>query len=403
MPVVKPQSSIVFQWSTGTRANEKIHSVSLQIPPSQISLKLSKNTQKQVTTQGWVINHGLDNLGIITASGQAYIPRNANFASKEGFNSNIKLSGLELLHSAYISSGKLSSDPELTSTISSSLLKSTRISKTGNSTPIQNYISKLSNRVNILNTIKNKSIEIANIGLDNLLSFSDSEISYITQSSISSLKNMLGSDLHTLSITQATKNQIMSILNSLDITNVDFKFRELESLFSQNSNLQSLVSKFDYFLNLFKNQNQGLNILGIDPSISTFLKRDPFVLLKSTAGKQIYNKLVNTTQQSLSKIISQQQNQLADDWIITIYLFWQDMIFVGNFENFDMTQQAQVLDLWNWSFTYTIHDGYLVKGNKIIPFMKAFDPSVTKQYSPGSRVDEYRNRHNGLENILFSV
>lgn len=400
MPSVPTNSTFVFQWSTGTKGNEKIHSVALEIPPTQASLKFSKNVQKQVSTQGWVVTHGLPNLGVLTASGVSYQPYNEGVALSEGFNKRLGLSGLELLNSAYISSGRLSSSTELTTSINSTLAR--QVGSNLQNISVPTTVSTITQRVNQLNQISAKSQQIGQVQPDGTIVYPETETSGFTQANIDSMKNTLTADVYGADLTPLEKQGALDKINGLTVLNVDFAYKDFENYSLTIPNLYLVNSKYDYLYNYFRNQNQNLNIPGLDPSVATYLRRDPFAYLKSTSGSAILNQIVSVKPKLTDLLISQQNTQ-ADDWVITVLLFWGEKVFLGHFEAFDMSQQASFLNLWNWSFTYVIQDAWLLKDDKIIPFTKAFDPSVTQQYAPGSRTDEYRNRNNPLERILAGL
>lgn len=406
-----PRVTIVFEWQTGTRDNEKTHTVKLEIPPNNIALKFSKNVQKIVTTKGWVLNHGLQNLAVVTASGQAYHPMVRENAIAEGFNPSVAMSGLEYLNSAYVASGRLSSNPDLINTISSKLLQS--IPNVGSDLSFfDQFFATINNRTEFLKLLSNQAVKIGTVDPDSQeVDFPEREVNSITQPNIESLRNTLSAGLFTVELTDTQFNQALNILNAMTQENVDISFRSFQELSTNVPNLSPIAIQFDQMLSTFKNQNQGLTFtkldivtrqpVTLDPSTATSLKRDPFILLKALSSARIVQQLKD---QKLSLLdIFKPEEGTADDWIITIYMYWQDMVFRGHFEEFNMNQQAGYLGLWNWGFTFTAHDAWILKDNSIVPFTKAFDPGITQEESPGSAPDEYRNRNNPLERLLSRI
>lgn len=421
MPAVKdPYVSVIFEWETGVKQDKKVHTVKLEIPPGQINMRMSKNVQKTVTTKGWVLNHGIDNLAIVSASGQAYQPRIREHALEEGFNPEIALSGLEFLQAAYVASGRLSSNPSLTTTINTDLYRQTLI----NPEPpaFERLIETVSNRTQILDSIRQKvsSVGIINVST-NEVSFPENETNNVTLEDVDQIRATLSADVYSLDISDAEKSQAWNLLNVLRNDNSDLIFLQFGELAVEQPSFQQLVDKFEVLLSRSKNQNLGLNIPipkasvnrnnakpntieeKLDPSIFTYIKRDPFSVLKALAAIQIFNKLRSIRSNTVLKGLLNVQESQADDWVVTVYMYWQDMILLGHFEAFDMLQQANIIGLWNWSFTFVVHEGWLLKNNNIVPFTRAFDPNITNIEAPGSAVTEQRNINRPLERLLFKL
>lgn len=411
MPVNRdPHVAVILEWESGVKQEKKIHTVRLEIPPSQISLRMSKNVQKTVTTKGWVLNHGIDNLATISASGTAYQPRIREHALEEGFNPDIGIAGLEFLQAAYIASGRLSSNPDLTATVSSDLYKQTLEQQ--QVTTKDGMLQTISQRVSILNKIRNK---IIGLGLRTVSGFTTTvsntsavsevvpnflEQNTTTQTDIDQIRASISAGVYGLDVSDGEKALAYNLLNVLRVDNAEIIFRNFSELSIEQPRFVPLVDKLEFLLSRAKNQNLGISIPGLDPSVSTLLQRDPFAILKANAAQKINKNLkIQAAADPLLRGLVATQPE-ADDWVITVYMYWQDMVFSGHFESLDINQSAQVIGLWNWSFTYVVHDGWLLKNNNIVPFTKAFDPHITNIESPGSSPDSYRNVNRPLDALL---
>lgn len=374
MPAAKdPRITVCFEWDTGTIQKRKTHSVRLEIPPASIGIQLAKNIQKTVTTKGWVFNHGLENCAVITAQGKAYQPINA---LEEGFNPKLGLSGLELLQAAYVASGRLSSSTELTNTLNSRLIQSVTAPGVP-ATPVDGTVATVAQNANSLSSLASTAQSNGVVADDGTITVNSSvsQTSY-TQTDVNQLKETLTAETHNGEFSDSNKSAILNQLEGMTTLNVDTTYLALVTLGNTVSGMNSVINKFDFFKHKFSNGNNKLNLVGFDPSIVDLLVRDPLILLRSVSASRLSNNLRSQRQAAIKD--AQSGSTGTTDWVITIYMYWQNMVFSGHFENFSLTQSASELNLWNWSFTYVAHRAYLLKQNNILPFDRAFDPDVTE-------------------------
>lgn len=400
MPAAK--TVVVFEWETGTKDNRVVHSVPLEIPPKSLKISRQKNVQKMVTTKGHTLNHGLENLPVISASGVAYHPLNA---SDQGYNPNSAFAGLEYLNSAYVASGRISSDPSLVSTVKvptnlSPLTQKTSAVSNSKLFSLGGLIQTAQARVKTLQTMAQKVLpfgQLTEIG-EFVASTTDIVRTISTTHSLS-LKNI---GLSTLSgvtgLNQETTSTLSNLISAITPSNAEAVNTQVQQLAQTNTQLSNLASKFEYFYNKYLNDNSSLSISNLDPTVGLRMLGDPYVFLKSTAGTAISNKLV--VQQAATKdTIKASQSSGTSDWVVTILLYIQDMVFSGHFEQFNMAASAEVLGLWNWDFTFVAHQSFILKDNNVIPFDRAFDTTLTQQ-NQAYPIFQQKDRFDVLEAIL---
>lgn len=390
-----PRSTVIFEWETGTIDNRKIHVVKLEIPPKTIRIARQKNVQKVITTKGHVHNHGLEGLPVINCTGQAYHPPNA---IDEGFNPNSAFAGLEYLNSAYVASGRLSSSPGLTSTIRSSFAFAPPTVANANS--LNDVLNTVIQRASTLSQIKQRISPFGELEETGEFTFDPANIDrQLSNTEITSLKNMSLSEMERdPEINVTSKQQATTVINSLTTDNVVSVFAQLNQLAQSEPRLQNVYSKFEYYYNKFQNENSQIAITNLDPTVTTYMTRDPFVFLKADAATNI-SQSVSAVQEQARQIIRTQEGVGTKDWIITVVMYIQDKVFAGHFENFAMTESADIPGLINWEFTFVAHQSFILKGNNVIPFAQAFDTSLT-QIETTPEIFQSRDRFDVLDSIL---
>lgn len=374
MPAARdPRVTCTFEWDTGTIQKRKTHSVRLEIPPASIALQFSKTIAKTATTKGWNFNHGLENCAVITAQGKAYQPVNA---LAEGFNPKLGLSGLELLQAAYVASGRLSSSTELTNTLNSRLIQSVTAPPTL-AVPVDGTVATVAQNASSMSSLATTAQSNGVVADDGTVTMNAAASQTVyTQTDVNQLKQTLSSETHNGELSDPNKNTILAQIDGMTTMNVDTTYLSLVALSSAVSGMDAILNKFDYFKHKFSNGNNKLSLLGFDPGIVDLLVRDPLILLRSVSASRLSNNL--RTQRQAAVQDAQSGSTGTTDWVITIYMYWQNMVFSGHFENFSLNQSASEQGLWNWSFTYVAHRAYLLKQNNILPFDRAFDPEVTE-------------------------
>lgn len=387
MPAVKnPSSTVLFEWETGTKSEKTIHTVKLEIPPASMGIRRKKNTQRVVTTKGWAITHGLEDLDSLTASGLCYRPQDNQTAQAEGFDTRAYLSGIEFLNSAYISSGRLSSNRDMKNTINSSLYSKLLNQQVA---PAGYYQQKITNpiaaRAQLLTQLKNYSLASGNtIGNNNIININQTQTVSYTQPNVQTLQNTLQPMTYSANIPVSVRDDVITSLAQLTTSNVDATYNNLKNLSLTQVGLVQLVDQFDFYRQLFGlGSSTKSTILGVDPAAYSGATLDPFILLKALTSSNLSNTL-STNPMALQTLFLLQQNTGADDWIVTVTIYWQNMVFQGHFDTFNFTASKDTIGLWQWDFAFTVHNSWIMKDRNIIPMNKAFDPSITEERRGGS-------------------
>lgn len=395
MPAVNGKNTMICEFETGVISDRRIHVIKMEIPPSTMKIGRQKNVQKLITTKGHSHNHALEALPVLTFAGQAYHPPNA---ADEGFNPNSAWAGLEGLNSSYVASGRLSSSPDLVNTIKSNFLYAPPA--VSNANVFSDFLQTVQERVGALAAIQRKLLPFGTMQSTGEFTFNtDFLVRQLNITEINSIKNLSLSELERdASIVAATKEQFRSAVANLNPDNASATYAQLNQLAQSEPKLNDSFSKFEYFYNKYINENSQLAISGLDPTTTTYMTRDPFAMIKADAGKKIVTSLT-TSQESIRRVIRGQENQGSQDWIITIVLYIKDMVFVGHWENFNISESAQNPNFYNWDAVFVAHQSFVLKNNNVIPFDRAFDTSLT-QINFTSNIFQSRDRFDILDYIL---
>lgn len=372
MVYLDPYNKVIFEWQTSDSSGSKtLHSVSLEIPFQNISIRFTKNSQETLTTLGYVFNHSVDKLPVISLKGQAY---------KSPFdNGGVGFSGIEYLYSAYVSSGKNASSPSLKKTIGSSLNQSVLPSAQNVSRKISSTLTGAAASVfaksTVVSNIKDIAVSLGVVSASGTITPNPTNPISYTGTVVNNIRNSLSSYSQTLS--SNTASAVSGVVGGINTGNVDAVITELGNLSAVSSEVLSVYQRGLYIKDSFLNSKSRYNYSPrLDPTILRTLSRDQDILQKSIASQRIFSKYRQI--QNTQNLVRDQIRKLEkEDYVIIVTMYWQDMVFRGHFNSFNLSQSKDFPNLWDWDCMLTSQESWLLKNNAIVAMDKTFDTNIT--------------------------
>lgn len=373
MVYLDPYNKVIFEWQTSNDVGIKtLHTVSLEIPFQNISIRFAKNNQENLTTLGYVFNHSIDKLPVVSMKGQGY-------KSPIDDNGRVGMSGVEYLYSAYVSSGKNSNDPSLKKSISSGLTNSILSNA-------QNIASKIPSQLvgaaasvfaksEIISNVSSIARTLGVVSANGTITPTPTVQPSYTNAVVNNLKNSLSS--YAQSLSNNTVTSVNNLINGLTTANVDAVVSELGNLANTSSEIASVHQRSLFIKDNFLNSRSRYNYSPrLDPTLLRTLTRDQDILLKNAASQRIMSKF-NQIQNSQNNVRNTVRQLEREDWVIVVTMYWQNMVFRGHFNSFNLSQSKDFPNLWDWDCMLTAQESWLLKNNAVIALDKSFDTNIT--------------------------